>query len=74
MFIRGVIKMQEINKDFNVPFYIFDEVTQYLELTAQGRCRSSQWQNLKSLLKLAQVNNKLSSEQVKYIINTYCRE
>lgn len=66
--------MQEINKDFNVPFYIFDEVTQYLELTTQKHCKTAKWNNIKSLLKLAQVNNRLTIEQVEYIINTYCRE
>jgi len=66
--------MDEINKDFNIPFYIFDEITQYLELTAQGYCKTAKWNNIKSLLKLAQVNKRLSSEQVTHIINTYCRE
>lgn len=66
--------MEQINKDFDIPHYIFDEITQYLELTAKGRCRSSQWQNIKALLKLAQVNNRLSSEQVKFLIEKYNRE
>ena len=66
--------MDKINKDFNVPFYIFEEIVQYIELTAQGNCKNAKWNNIKSLLKLAQVNNRLSEQQVQHIINTYCRE
>ncbi|MCI9038421.1 MAG: hypothetical protein HFJ29_00835 [Clostridia bacterium] len=66
--------MDKINKDFNVPFYIFEEIVQYIELTAQGNCKTAKWNNIKSLLKLAQVNNRLSSEQVNFLIETYCRE
>lgn len=66
--------MDGVNKDFNVPFYIFEEITQYLELTTQGYCKSAKWNNIKSLLKLAEVNNRLSSEQINFIIEKYCRE
>ena len=66
--------MEKINEDFNIPYYIFEEIVQYIEQSAQGRCRCSKWNNIKALLKLAQVNNKLSEMQVEYIIKTYCRE
>lgn len=66
--------MEKINEDFNIPYYIFEEIVEYVEQTAQGRCRCSKWNNIKALLKLAQVNNKLSEMQVEYIIKTYCRE
>lgn len=66
--------MDKVNKDFNVPFYIFQEIIEYIEQTAQGKCRTAKWNNIKSLLKLAQVNDRLSSEQVDFIIETYCRE
>lgn len=66
--------MEKINEDFNIPYYIFEEITEYIELTAQGHCKRMKWENIKALLKLAQVNNRLSSEQVNFIIETYCRE
>ena len=66
--------MDEMNKDFNIPFYIFEEITEYIELTAQGYWKTTKWNNIKSLLKLAQNNNKLSSEQVNFIIDKYNRE
>ena len=66
--------MKKINEDFNVPYYIFEEIVEYVELTAQGHCKRMKWDNIKSLLKLAQVNNRLTDRQVKYILETYNRE
>lgn len=69
-----LVKMNKINEEFNIPFYIFEEIVQYVEQTAQGKSRCMKWENIKSLLKLAQVSNKFTQEQVDYIIKTYCRE
>ena len=27
--------MEKINEDFNIPYYIFEEIVEYVELTAQ---------------------------------------
>lgn len=66
--------MEKINEDFNIPYYIFEEIVEYVEQTAQGRCRCMKWENIKSLLRLAQKNDRLSEQQVKHIIDKYCRE
>ena len=66
--------MKKINEEFNVPYYIFEEIVQYIELTAQGHCKTAKRENIKTLLGLAKINNRLSDAQVKYIIDTYCRE
>lgn len=66
--------MEEIKKDFNVPYYIFEEIVEYIELTNQGHCKSMKWENIKALLRLAKVNDRLSSEQVNFIIEKYNRE
>lgn len=66
--------MKPINKEFNVPYYIFEEIVEYVELSAQGHCKSAKWNNIKALLRLAQVNNHLTEQQVNHIIKTYCRE
>lgn len=66
--------MEKINADFSIPYYIFEEIIQYVELTAQGHCKSMKWENIKALLRLAQVNNRLTEQQVKHIIDNYCRE
>lgn len=66
--------MDRINEDFKVPFYIFEEIVEYVEQTAQGRSRCSKWSNIKALLWLAKANNSLTQEQVEYLIKTYCRE
>ena len=66
--------MEKIKKDFNVPYYIFEEIVEYIELTKQGYSKSMKWENIKALLRLAQANNRLSNEQVKFIIEKYSRE
>lgn len=63
-----------INKDFNVPYYIFEEIVEYIELTAQGNCKCMKWENIKSLLGLAKINNRLTNEQVEFIIENFNRE
>ena len=66
--------MSTINEDFNIPFYIVEEIISYVEETAKGRCRTMQFENIKALLRLAQVNERLSERQVEYIKKRYCRE
>lgn len=61
--------MEQINKEFDVPYYIFEEIVDYIELTAHGKSKSMKWENIKKLLGLAKVNNRLTSEQVKFLIN-----
>lgn len=66
--------MNEINNEFDIPFYIFEEITEYIELTAKGHCKCMKWENIKTLLNLAKVNNRLTEQQVNFIIEKYCRE
>lgn len=54
--------------EVNMPYYIFEKIVQYVEETAQGRCRASKWKNIKALLGLAKVNNRLTQERVEIII------
>ena len=42
--------MKRINEDFNIPFYIFEEIVDYIELTAKGYSKYMKWNNIKSLL------------------------
>lgn len=66
--------MDEINPEWNVPYYIFEEIIEYIELTAKGNCKVMKWQNIRSLLRLAVVNNRLSERQADWIEEKYCRE
>lgn len=67
-------KMEKLNEDFNIPFYIVEEIISYVEETAQGRCRTMKWENIKALLGLAKVNKRLTQEQVDLLIKEFCRE
>ena len=66
--------MEKINDEFNIPYYIFEEIVEYVEQTAQGRCRCMKWENIKSLLNLAVINNRLTREQDNYLKEKFNRE
>lgn len=66
--------MENINKNFNIPYYIFEEIIEYIELTAMGKCKTMKWENIKSLLNLAVINNRLTKSQAEYLKETFCRE
>ena len=66
--------MENINQEFDIPYYIFEEIVEYIELTSKGYCKSMKWENIKSLLRLAQFNERLTAKQVNFIIEKYSRE
>ncbi len=66
--------MENINKNFDIPYYIFEEITEYIELTAMGNCKTTKWENITSLLNLAVINNRLTEQQAVYLKQTFCRE
>lgn len=66
--------MENINKNFDIPYYIFEEITEYIELTAIGKCKTMKWKNITSLLNLAVINNRLTEQQAVYLKQTFCRE
>ena len=66
--------MNTINEEFNIPYYIFEEITEYIELTAKGHCKCMKWENIKSLLNLAVINNRLTKQQAELLKQRFCRE
>ena len=66
--------MEQGNQEFNVPYYIFEEIIEYVELTAKGYCKCMKWENIKTLLRLAVVNNRLTKEQAEFLEKEFCRE
>lgn len=66
--------MDQLNKEFNIPYYIFEEITDYIELTAKGYLKCMKWENIKSLLNLAVVNNRITKEQAQFLEKEFCRE
>ena len=69
-----LVKMEKINYEFDIPYYIFEEITEYVELSAKGLAKTSKWLRIKSLLRLAVVNNRLTKEQAEFLEKEYCRE
>lgn len=66
--------MEQINEEFNVPCYIFEEIIDYVELTAKGCSKCMKWENIKSLLRLAVTNNRLTEQQAQFLEKEFCRE
>ena len=66
--------MNTINEEFNIPYYIFEEITEYIELTAKGNCKCMKWENIKSLLNLAVINNRLTKSQAELLQQRFCRK
>lgn len=59
--------MEQTNKDFSVPYYIVEGIVDYVELTAKGYSKCMKWENIKALLRLAVVNNRLTNEQAQFL-------
>lgn len=66
--------MEQVNQEFNVPYYIFEEIIEYVELTEKGYCKCMKWENIKALLNLAVINNSLSKQQANFLKEKFCRE
>ncbi len=66
--------MEQLNKEFCVPYYIFEEITEYIELTAKGYSKCMKWKNIRRLLRCAVINDKLTEEEAKFLENQFCRE
>lgn len=66
--------MNTISEEFNIPYYIFEEITEYIQLTAKEHCKCMKWENIKSLLNLAVINHKLTKQQADLLKHLYCRE
>ena len=66
--------MEQLNKEFNVPYYIFEEIIDYVELTEKGYSKCMKWENIKALLRLAVVNKKLTEEQAEFLEKEFYRE
>lgn len=66
--------MENSLKNFIVPNYIAEEILEYIEQTAQGRCKCMKWRNIQALLGLAIINGRITREQADVIENKFCRE
>ena len=66
--------MNKFNDEFNVPYYIFEEIVEYVEQTAKGNCKIMKWENIKSLLNLAVINKRITRPQAEYLKKQFCRE
>lgn len=66
--------MEKLTKNFVVPNYIASEILEYVEQTAQGKCKCMKWRNIQALLGLAIINGRITREQADFIEKIFCRE
>ena len=66
--------MKQLNKEFDVPYYIFEELIDYVEQTAKGYSKCTKWENIRALLRLAIVNERLTRQQAEFLEKEFCRE
>ena len=59
--------------DFNVPYYIVEEIVEYIEQTAKGKGKCMKWENIKALLRLAVRNKRITQKQAEFLENRFCR-
>jgi len=57
--------------NFDVPQYITEEIEQYTKDCKDGKSRCMKWENIKSLIGLAVINNRITTEQGKYLKETF---
>ncbi len=62
------------DENFDVPYYVVEEIVDYIEQTAKGKSKSMKWENVKALIRLALINKRLSKEQAEFLISNFCRE
>ena len=56
-----------MNEDFNIPYYIFEQLVSYIE---NGKS-IIEWENIKVLFKIARLNNRLTKEQIEFLEKKY---
>ena len=55
--------------NFDVPQYITEEIDQYIKDCENGKFKCMKRENIKSLIGLAVVNNRITKEQGNYLKN-----
>jgi len=62
------------NDNFVIPYYIFKELIDYLEITSTGRKVPYMWEYIKSLLDKAKRDGILTYTQILFLLEKYSRE
>ena len=65
--------MKKINEDFDIPYYIFEELIDFIENKAKGNLKIAKRNNIQGLLDLAVLNKRLSKEQADFLEQKYIK-
>ena len=57
-----------------IPNFIIEEIEEYTEQTKQGHSKNMKWENIRALLGMAVINNRITREEANAIEKKYCLE
>ena len=57
-----------------IPNYLVEEIKEYTQQTKQGRSRYTKWENIRALLGMSVVNNRITRKEATAIEKKYCLE
>jgi len=72
--ITDRVKLKKMKEDYSIPYYIFEEIVEYVELTAKGHSKCMKWKNIKTLLNIAVINKRITQEQADFLEKEFNRE
>ena len=61
-------KMKEINKDFDIPYYVFEEIIKYVLIKDKT---NQDWNKVQYFINMAVINERLSKEQARKLKEKY---
>lgn len=64
---------KELNKEFDIPFYVFEAIVNYVELSAKGITTSEDWNEVVMLINMAKMNERLTESQATRLKRKYKR-
>lgn len=64
--------MEDKLAEFDVPQYIAEEIISYKQDCKNGKNRCMKLENIKALIGLAVLNNRITKEQGEYLRNKFC--
>ena len=65
--------MKKINEDFDIPYYIFEELIDFIEDKVKGNLKIAKRNNIQGLLNLAVLNKRISKEQADFLEQKYIK-
>ena len=74
-YMKRVYKIKApISEKYNIPFYLLEEIYEYVNSCTDGESNATKWGNINTLINLAVMSERLSREESIEIKRYYCKE